>query len=79
MDNHQAAEFDLRKTSPTWVLVRIRATQQQTEMISSAAHRMVTNGQAEYIDRQGNKLDSPACAIAGTLTVELTGSSEVAQ
>ena len=50
MDSNQAAsQFDFRQPAPTWKLVRIKASQQVTEMIPSAAHRMVTNGQAEYV------------------------------
>jgi hypothetical protein len=49
MQNDQASQYDLRQPAPGWQLVRIKATGQVTEMVPQAAHRMVTNGQAEYV------------------------------
>lgn len=56
MQNNQAAEFDLRQPAPTWRLVRILASRQVTEMLPSAAHRLVTAGRAEYVKWENQKL-----------------------
>ena len=48
--NLAASQFDFRKPLLGWQLVRIKATGQTIEMIPSAAHRMTTNGQAEYVE-----------------------------